>query len=432
MALNMNNMGSVLNYSIAAMSTITVKEVIDTQTGETIQASEFFTKDEGEIFKQRVKLQLALENQEKLWICPVCGDYIKIKGKWDGAVSVHFSHPSNNKPCPLKEKNRFTKDELLRYRYNGQKEGERHKYLKELIASKLRSDSRFSEPLVEKRLNGASAKWRQPDVSTVFEEKTIAFEVQLSTTFLNVIVERKSFYKKNGIYLIWIFDKYHSSVENMRFTEKDIFFPNHHNTFFIDKNDAGLEFNLICGYEVPVIKHEKIKREFTTKKIAFDDLTFDDEYNSYYFNYDTEKRRAEMTLFLNQIEKTTDQGQMKAVCISHDEMFKEYGTDSNDHRLRFLITCILSIKLKKVVGYGYKKVIETLHSFLKGDLDKDEHYGQYIFNAIKGYGTRDFILFEDKSAKFRDKAKEYDKQKFPVCKKYDSFLKALFPELATY
>jgi competence CoiA-like predicted nuclease len=414
------------------MSIITVKEIIVTQTGEVIKASEFFTKDEGEIFKQREKLQLAIQNKEKLWICPVCGDYIKIKGKWDGAVSVHFSHPSNNKPCPLKEKNRFTKDELLRYRYNGQKEGERHKYLKELIASKLRSDSRFSEPLVEKRLNGTSDEWRQPDVSTVFEGKTMAFEIQLSTTFLNVIAERKSFYKKNGVYLIWIFDKYHSSVENMRFTEKDIFFPNHHNAFSIDNNDTGLEFNLICGYEVPVIKQGKIERKFTTKKVGFNDLSFDDEYNSYYFNYDAEKRRVEMTLFLNQIERTTDQGQMKEVCISYDDMFKAYGADSNDHRLRALTTCILSIKLKRVVGYGHKKVIEILHIFLQSDQDKDEHYGQYIFNAIKGYGTKDFILVEDESEKFRKKATKYDKQKFPVCRKYDSFLKALFTELADF
>jgi hypothetical protein len=113
-------------------------------------------------------------------------------------------------------------------------------------------------------------------------------------------------------------------------------------------------------------------------------------------------------------------------------MFKEYGANSNDHRLRALITCILSIKLKRVVGYRHKKIIEPLHIFLQSDPEKDEHYGQYIFNAIKGYCTKDFILVEDESEKFRNKAKKYDKQKFPVCKKYDSFLKALFPEIADY
>jgi hypothetical protein len=57
---------------------------------------------------------------------------------------------------------------------------------------------------------------------------------------------------------------------------------------------------------------------------------------------------------------------------------------------------------------------------------------QYIFNAIKGYGTKDFILVADESGKFRKQAIKYDKQKFSVCGKNDSFLKALFPELADF
>ncbi len=416
------------------MSETTVKEVIGTQTGEVIKAVDFFSKDISDVFKQREKLQQAIHDKKKLWICPVCADYVKIKGKRDGDVTLHFAHPSNSKPCPLKEKNRFTTDELLRYRYNGQKEGDRHKYLKELIANKIRSDSRFSEPLVEKRLNGASDKWRQPDVSTEFEGMTIAFEVQLSTTFLNVIAERKFFYKENGIYLIWIFDQYHSSVDNMRFTEKDIFFPNHHNAFFIDKNDSGSEFNLVCGYEIPVVKQGKIERKFTTKKIAFDDLTFDSEYESYYFNYDAEKRRVENLLFLNRLEKATVQDEVKAICESHADFFKAYNVsfDERDaHRFRALISCILSIKLRKVIGYRHKKVIEILHIFLDADKRKNEHYVQYIFNASRAFGATQFLRNENgDTRKFAKKAKSYAQQKYPVCRRYDSFLKALFPELA--
>jgi len=418
------------------MSKTTVKEVTDTHTGEVIKSSEFFSKDEGEIFKQRQKLQQAVQDKVKLWICPVCGDFIKIKGKWDGIVSMHFSHIGNNNSCPLKEKNRFTKKELLRYRYNGQKEGGRHKYLKELIANKVRSDSRFSEPLVEKRLNGASDKWRQPDVSTVFEGKAIAFEVQLSTTFLNVIAERKFFYKENGIYLIWIFDQYHSSVDNMRFTEKDIFFPNHHNAFFIDKNDSGSEFNLVCGYEIPVVKQGKIERKFITKKIAFDDLTFGSEYESYFFNYDAEKRRVENLLFFNRLEKANGQDEVKAICESHADFFKAYNVslDERDaHRFSALISCILSIKLRKVIGYRHKKVIEILHIFLDADKHKNEHYVQYIFNASRAFGATQFLRNEDgDTRKFAKKAKSYAQQKYPVCRRYDSFLKALFPELLNY
>jgi competence CoiA-like predicted nuclease len=356
------------------MSEITVKEVVDTQTGDVIKSSTFFQQDESDIFKQRGKLEQAIQNKIKLWICPVCGEFIWIKGKKDGLVSLHFVHKANkDNTCPLKEKHGLSKKKLLAYKYNGQKEGERHKFLKELIASKIEADNRFSEPRVEKRINGASGEWRKPDVRTEFEGKSIAFEVQLSTTFLSVIRERKNFYRKQGIYLIWIFDRYHSAVENMRFSEKDIFFPNHHNAFFIDKDDAETKFNLICGYEVPIIKQDKIKRKFITKKIAFDDLTFDSEYESYFFNYDAEKHRIEINIFLNRLEKATRQDEVKALCKSHADLFKQHNISPDDRdspRLRALISCILSIKKRRVVGYGHKKVVEILHIFIEVDKQK--------------------------------------------------------------
>ena len=51
-------------------------------------------------------------------------------------------------------------------------------------------------------------EWRKPDVKALYGDKFIAFEIQLSTTFLSVIVERREFYLKNNALIFWIFNEF--------------------------------------------------------------------------------------------------------------------------------------------------------------------------------------------------------------------------------
>ena len=49
---------------------------------------------------------------------------------------------------------------------------------------------------------------RKPDVYCKFQDKELVFEIQLSDLSLNYILNRYEFYRRNGIYLIWILDKF--------------------------------------------------------------------------------------------------------------------------------------------------------------------------------------------------------------------------------
>ena len=264
----------------------TITEVIDRESEDSINAEDFFAKDIDVIFKQRYELEKAIQNGQKLWVCPYCRQPIKIRGRKDGEISLHFSHVADRLDCPYKTWKKYTKDQILRMKYNGQKESPKHYFLKNLIAEKLSRDARFSDIKVDQRFVGACKDWRKPDVSAVYKGKRIVFELQLTTTFLSIIAQRNTFYEKNGTYILWLFDNRRQSVENMRFMEKDIFYPNHHNAFFIDQNSDNRAFKLVCGYEKPILDHGEIKNIWEIQEVDFSELVFDDSFRIYWFDYE--------------------------------------------------------------------------------------------------------------------------------------------------
>ncbi len=52
-------------------------------------------------------------------------------------------------------------------RYNGRKEGDGHKYLKNLVVASIEADPAFSDLAIEERWWGVTdeTKWRKPDVA---------------------------------------------------------------------------------------------------------------------------------------------------------------------------------------------------------------------------------------------------------------------------
>ncbi|MFX6850047.1 DUF6035 family protein, partial [Acinetobacter baumannii] len=138
------------------------------------------------------------------------------------------------------------------------------------------------------------SEWRKPDVSALYLNKLIVFEGQLSTTFLNVIIDRKVFYQDNNACLIWIFDRFKPNEKVMKQSIQDIYYNNNANAFVVD-NFTLLEsikerkFILECNYLKPEVKNNKIVNKWEKKFISFKDLTLNKETNQiYYFDYESE------------------------------------------------------------------------------------------------------------------------------------------------
>ena len=66
----------------------------------------------------------------------------------------------------------------------------------------------------------------------------LVFELQLSTTFVSVVVQRDIFYRLNDYFIIWVFnfDDNEKYVDLANLMCKDIYYANKRNVFIFDKD----------------------------------------------------------------------------------------------------------------------------------------------------------------------------------------------------
>lgn len=130
--------------------------------------------------------------------------------------------------------------------------------------------------------------WRRPDVVARFRDLNIVFELQLSTTFLSVVVDRDIFYRLNGYFIIWVFnfDDNKEYVNLYNLMCKDIYYGNKRNIFIFDQkaqhmSDEAGELFLRCQWL-------DADGKFTEGKyLTIDQLSFDsDSCKPYYVDAD--------------------------------------------------------------------------------------------------------------------------------------------------
>ncbi len=422
----------------------TIEEVLNIKTGDFLKADYFFSLSEETIFQGRRKLEESNQRKEKLLVCPYCYQPVKIRGFVNGKKTMHFAHLYDSGDCPIKTTNKYSKQEIERMKYNGQKESEEHIKLKEFIASCLEKDERFSDLKVEKNFNskGLSKEWKRPDVSAKFKGLDIVFEVQLSTTFLSVIVEREVFYRDNKTFIIWFFNKFNPDVDSQKFTEKDIIYSNKNNAFLIndetiEKSEKEGKFIIKCYYQEVLIKNNAIEFKPEVKEICFDDLKFD--YNNYkLFYYDPQSKYQELSYYLKQgfikdfenfwLERNTLSDEEKnSKLFDFQNLFqsKNINFTINDSRLNAVLDAIYSLKYKKMINYKYKNFISLANHIL----EYRQEYAQVFLLALSYYGIEKIVLQEDKKGAYRNKLHKYKLAGLKQNDKYNKLFETLFPEL---
>ena len=279
----------------------TIDEVLDSETGEIIKSDIFFQKPESEIIAYRRRLQEAIAGFEPpKFRCAYCNQLLKLSGKSTrrGQVSF-FSHLYDSEDCEIKTNDDLSKEEIEARKYGNVGESERHIQLKNKLAYYLKSTSAVSNVEIEKRLTSEVPYlyWRRPDVYAEYNGKIIVFELQLSTTFLSVIIERDIFYRVNNIFIVWVFNfsdnKEYVNFQNLMI--KDIYYANKRNAFVFDEIAQQLsketgELHLLCIWFEPLIINGEFQHNEGIRKeeyIKLSDLKFDNtSYKPYYVDAD--------------------------------------------------------------------------------------------------------------------------------------------------
>ncbi|MEQ1883210.1 MAG: DUF6035 family protein [Burkholderiales bacterium] len=353
-----------------------IPEVIDRHSGEIRESRDLLSGERSKVIELRSEVEAGLVRDDPMLLCAACRTPVKVRA----SVRRRFflRHIDESGECEYKTRGALDQDAINARRYQGQKEGKDHIAIKRFLAMSIAADARFSAPLLETTWRGiwSPGAWRKPDVQATRDGVRVAFEIQLSTTFINIIAARREFYLREGGLLFWIFKGVNPA--DRRMMEDDVFIPNNHNLFVADADTAAesartRRLMLRCHFHVPRMESERIVEEWHHRLVAFDDLTVDlPRQRVYFFDYegaresiarekadrDKPLRSRYEQLWLRLPDNRDRQLDLQREYAPIRKELRARGLDFPwdfiDREVYYLMRACYCAKHRRSIGYGYK------------------------------------------------------------------------------
>lgn len=399
--------------------------VLDRDTGGVVSLEQFLGEaDYGTVVGElRSKLAIDCLDGHPRYVCPIpeCGDPMTLKSIRVQDKTPHrfyFKHRHRENDCT--GTHHLPARAIDAHKFNGAKESLQHLKFKRLIVESIAADQSFTECLTETHwVDGDGVRWRQPDVQARRGRQRIAFEVQLSTTFLHVIAERMKFYRDNNGALLWLFRNLDFS--RYRMAEDDILYTNNRNAFCVTEETAAASkeqrrFALDCMWMQPIIRAEGIHEEQCTKRVYFDQLTFDVGKNgaprAYYFDCEHAREHAERVRPTLPIVQRFERFWLKSGYDSKEwaivrDQLRRLGAWVPEYRIEDpfyqLINTLYSVKHGRMIGYNYKsRPFAVLGHHL---VDRRRPFLRVFHHALDVFGRIEQVKQDDHNHSLELKAK---------------------------
>lgn len=429
-----------------------IDEVVDLETGEYLSSSTLIGSDYGQVMQLRMSMRTDIAAGLPRYGCALCGVPVYLVRR---AQTEHFffRHQLEDGRCSAQTRGPLSEAEILARKYDGAKESRLHQRMKEWLVRSLLADPGFSEVQAEATWKGFGTKrWRRPDVRAKYGELAVAFEVQLSTTFIRVMAERRHFYLSEGALLIWVFGRF--AEKDRRLTEDDVFYNNNRNAFVVSAETAAAsvdakQFQLDCYWCIP---GNPADGALQRARVGFARLTLDQaQQRAFFYDFDgqvaairaqeLEVRTARDAQLRARFDKfwlgcVDDGPQDDATWLSLQREFKDRGVELPRYLGQFtqrqLLNALYSAREGRPVGFGFGTFIEVAHwiaSSHKGYLRMFRH-------ALEVYGRADQLKNEDHTGKWRQKVAGYKPKlqandpAYVSANPYPELTSVLFPELA--
>lgn len=446
-----------MNNSTLIVENPEIPIVMDTETGDFHTLSEVVGVEREKAIQRRMAIKEGQIQGQPLYICAEC--FVPVTLLIHPKYSrFHFKHTLEDGRCSAVTRGELSQKEINARRYNGAKESAKHLRMKALVIQSLEADSRFSHILPEKRWTGeVNGQWRQPDVQAVYDPLDesgpikVAFEIQLSTTYLDVIAERRVFYRNEGALVFWIFAEFNES--DRRLMQDDVFYNNNLNAFLVNeettrRSKERSEFHLNCAWVEPNISTEVLS--FQRKTVSFRDLILDKgNQQVYYFDFngakkalvktETEKELATYSQLRDDFEKfwlARAEPGLEDIKIWKQlrGRFRKAGLELPEYANHLpvpLIDILYSVKHGRAIGWDYPTLVQVGHWVVA----KYPQFLQYFRKAAFVYERGAQLEAEDKTGNWRHKALKYKKAikasdpKYAQDTAHDELVKFLYPEL---
>jgi hypothetical protein len=445
-----------------AVETPQIAQVLSLRTGRLMDARRFITRHRYEdLVRVRARVLEAMYAGQPRLVCSVCHTPVYIVASTRKAF--FFRHRHEDGSCPAVTRNSQTQDEIRARQYAGVQESEAHRRLKQLLVRSISADPAFAQLAEEKtwRATAGANGLRRPDVSCALGATRLAFEAQLSTTFLSVVVGRRAFYRAEGALLVWVLARF--DPNDRRMTEDDILFPNNSNLLVVDEETARASegagcFMLDCWHRR--IGGASERAQWEKKRVRFDQLTLDIE-GQRAFLVDVEgeeRRRAEageaerlriasdkeaalrcgfLSCWMRRYDPNITYPEREQEWLTFLRPFAErnlaipahcWGEPELDRRLKVALTA----KSGAPVGWRYKKLPEVAHHL------HDKHPALlFLFGRLlKLYETDERLRQEDRTGSWGRKAEAVraevrnGSRRYQPVTAWPELLAFLFPEAA--
>lgn len=442
-----------------------VPEVIDRRTGNVRLSREILSGERSKVIELRHEVEAGLIRDDPVLLCAACETPLKVR------ASIHrrffMRHIDESGQCEYKTRGAIDQSTINARKYQGQKEGRDHKELKAILARSLGADTRFSIPSLETtwRSIWSPGARRRPDVQTTRDGLRIAFEIQLSTTFIDVIAARREFYLREGGLLIWIFKRIDPT--DRRMMEDDVFIPNNHNLFVADvetlreSERAGM-LTLRCIYQTPSLANGNVVEEWHERLVTFDELTVDlPRQRVFFYDYRAAREaiareqsdigahlRSQHEELWSQLSSSREENQKlqhpySAIRNALRAMGLALPWYFNDPMTFYLLRACYCAKFKRALGYGYKTasaLLQVAHNIHDGH---KQHMYPFLL-LLDHYGGSKQLRELDKSGVWSERRAKFEAawrgghpQRPDVAAPYtqdashNKLLAFLFPEIAT-
>lgn len=406
-----------------------ITELLDCDSGEFVDAKNWIG---GWRYEQLIRERLDIKERQlerPRFRCPLCSVPVYLVS--NQFKRFFFRHAMEDGSCPAETRSPLSREEILARKYDGVRESAPHRRIKALIVRSLQADSAFTDVLSERQWRSSHAPHsrRQPDVQAVGPMGRMAFEVQLSTTFLDVVAARRNFYRQEGALLVWVMGGF--DPDYRRLTTDDLFFSNNSNFLVIDDETAALSeslgrFHVRCHFRRPARNGSRLIDDWESTLIRFDELTCEAaSQRCWHFDYDgqAEAVRAE-------IERDRLQREEAAIQALRDGLFSFWmarspnsrpdrdsmlawsalrrasaahhgvalpASPEDDSSLVALMNGIASAKEGRPIGWDFKHLIQVGHRIVDGYPEHVVAFG----HAIRHFGKETLLNGQDGTGKWR-------------------------------
>jgi len=218
-----------------------VKRAIDLTSMRVISADDLLGMNPDRYQEVRRAGARAKKWQQSNFACDECGHYVYAPRR-PTRVPFWQHHVGAPKSCPWWGGNPSSIDAVSARQFGGAQESALHRKIKTQVGQLLEADKRTESGSVkvDEYLVKDDGK-RKPDVRANYDGKDIAFEIQLATTQLPIIMKREEFYEENNYRLLWLTWRFDPVPQNkMRTSFEDIFYSHNKSIFSLDSETLSL------------------------------------------------------------------------------------------------------------------------------------------------------------------------------------------------